>query len=488
MSKIEIKSTFMLPLISIPEVVKHYAPHFESAFTQADYKHFQRYISGLIVSENKTIEGINRLFVLEPRNQSTLNRFLTASKYDVSNLHRLRLELLNSQEQTRLKGEGHAGGVVSLDDTMLMHYGKCFDQIAYLKDHATDSYMWAHNLVNLHYSDDKTDYPLSFELWKPMNVETVATAIQDAGYLIKSSKKELKQTAPKKWKQHLRYLYKKHCGDERVRSSYRSKLTIGQDLLRDFYRAHPLDIPVAFDKWFTNPAFCRYIDEDLEKGYVGGLKSSEKILRAGGKTISVGDFVKSLHEEHLTQSPEEEPRKQPVFGKVTIRYKGKKEVYYNYCKVHHICGYGRQRLLISYSNPELTGTARVFISNRLKWRSHQMARVGRHRWPVEEYHKEGKAEGLNKYQTRNFKAIEKHIAMVAVVYSILQHSRHDSVLLNNLREQLDIKNIEGSLAFWRRAAQAQALWLLVQWLKVSIQEGMSLQQIVQTLIPAYGLS
>lgn len=477
----------MLPLVSIPEVVKHYAPHFKTVFTESEYNHFERYISGLIVSENKTIEGINRLFVLEPKNQSTLNRFLTASKYNIASVHQSRLKLLNGQEQTRLKGAGHAAGVASLDDTMLMHYGKCFDEIAYLKDHATDSYMWAHNLVNLHYSDDLTDYPLSFELWKPMDVDAVARAVEQAGYTIKPVKKELKQTAPKKWKQHITYQYKKHCSNECIRASYRSKITIGQDLLRDFYQAHPLDIPIAFDKWFTNPAFCKYIDQDLDKGYVGGLKSSEHLLRAGGKKISVGDFVQHLHQEHLAKSPEEQ-KSNPVFGKVTIRYKGKKEVYYNYCKVHHICGYGRQRLLISYSNSDLTSAARVFISNRLKWRCHQMTRVGRHRWPVEEYHKEGKAEGLDKYQTRDFEAIEKHIAMVAVVYSILQHARHDSVLLNNLQKQLDIKNIEGSLAFWRRATQAQALWLLVQWLDSAIQKGTSLQEIMQTLVPAFGLT
>lgn len=477
----------MLPLVSIPEIVNHYAPHFKAAFTAAEYVHFERYISGLIVSENKTIEGINRLFVLEPKDQSTLNRFLTNSKYDVSTLYELRLALLNSQEQTKLKGAGHAAGVASLDDTMLMHYGKCFDEIAYLKDHATDRYMWAHNLVNLHYSDDVTDYPLSFELWKSMDVEAVAAAVLRAGYKIKPAKQKLKETAPKKWKQHMTYQYKKHIKDERVRSSYRSKITIGQDLLRNFYEQHPLDIPVAFDKWFTNPAFCKFIDQDLAKGYVGGLKSDAKLLRAGGKKMEVGDFVKQLHQEHLSKTPEEQ-KKNPVFGKVTIRYKGKKEVYYNYCKVHHICGYGRQRLLISYSNSDLTGTARVFISNRLKWRSHQMTRVGRHRWPVEEYHKEGKAEGLDKYQTRNFKAIEKHIAMVAVVYSILQYARHDSVLLNNLQKQLHIENIEGSLAFWRRATQAQVLWLLIQWIEGAMQKGRSLQEIMQTLTPAYGLT
>ena len=55
----------MIPLIDIPEIVKHYSPKFESVFTASDFSKFQKYISGLIVSENKTVEAINRLFVLD---------------------------------------------------------------------------------------------------------------------------------------------------------------------------------------------------------------------------------------------------------------------------------------------------------------------------------------------------------------------------------------------------------------------------------------
>jgi hypothetical protein len=41
-------------------------------FSPEAFIQFERYISGLIVSENKTIDGINRLFVFESRNQSSL--------------------------------------------------------------------------------------------------------------------------------------------------------------------------------------------------------------------------------------------------------------------------------------------------------------------------------------------------------------------------------------------------------------------------------
>jgi hypothetical protein len=121
----------------------------------------------LIVSENKTVEGINRLFVVESRNQSSLNRLLTKSPFTLGVLNRKRLNLLASLSGTQIKQRG----VLSLDDTLLTHYGRHFDQIAYLFDHTQGCYVWAHNLVSIHYSDDQTDYPLLFQLWKPVDLD-----------------------------------------------------------------------------------------------------------------------------------------------------------------------------------------------------------------------------------------------------------------------------------------------------------------------------
>ena len=69
-----------------------------------------RYLSGLTISENKTVDGINRLFVIESRHQSNLNHRLTAGLFSEAVLNRQRLALLNSLEGTRVKPKG----VVSL--------------------------------------------------------------------------------------------------------------------------------------------------------------------------------------------------------------------------------------------------------------------------------------------------------------------------------------------------------------------------------------
>jgi hypothetical protein len=77
----------MLPLVEFPEIVQHYAPFFRSVFSSEALIEFERYISGLIVSENKTVDGINRLFVIESRNQSSLNCLLTESPFSLVDLN-----------------------------------------------------------------------------------------------------------------------------------------------------------------------------------------------------------------------------------------------------------------------------------------------------------------------------------------------------------------------------------------------------------------
>ncbi len=189
----------MFPLVEFPELVQHYAPFFKDVFSAEALIEFKRYISGLIVSENKTIDGINRLFVVESRNQSSLNRLLTGSPFSLETLNQARLDLLASLPGTQMKPKG----VLSVDDTLLMHYGQDFEQIAKLWDHVSGSYVWAHDLVTIHYSDDETDYPVLFQLWVPVDLEKLEQGIRAAGIPIKASKEALKDTDPQKWRGYL---------------------------------------------------------------------------------------------------------------------------------------------------------------------------------------------------------------------------------------------------------------------------------------------
>ena len=104
----------MIPLVAFPAVVERYAPVFADVFSAEAFIEFKRYISGLIVSENKTVDGINRLFVFESRNQSSLNRLLTVSPFSLAALNQARLAVLASVPATHRKPKG----VLSVDDTL----------------------------------------------------------------------------------------------------------------------------------------------------------------------------------------------------------------------------------------------------------------------------------------------------------------------------------------------------------------------------------
>jgi hypothetical protein len=467
----------MLPLVEFPELVAHYAPHFAKVFSPEALIEFERYISGLIVSENKTVDGINRLFVIESRNQSSLNRLLTESPFSLEDLNQARLALLESLAGTRRK----ALGVLGVDDTLLTHFGQDFEQIALLFDHTTGAYVWAHNLVTIHYSDDETDYPLLFCLWEPVDLEKLEQGIRAAGIPLKGSKEALKESDPRKWRGYLMGVWRRRQKSHpELQALYDSKLILVEKMLTQWVEHHPEEKhPVTFDTWFTQPDFCRFLDQTLKLPYVGTLAETDKVYLETGP-MSLKDFAEQLKAAHLEAL---QNQGQPIFKKITIHYKGQRESYYSYCRTHHLHSFGKQRLVINYRRADLSDNPTFYISNRLYWQAIGITRIRRHRWPVEVYHEEGKAEGLDQYQLRRFSAVQRHVALVAVVYSLLRAAQHDPDLQKKLQHQLQ-QQLTGGPATWRRASQAQALWCLAGFISFGLTQGHSLPQIMAPLIQA----
>ncbi len=69
----------MLPIVKYPSFVEDFPPRLDSVFTQPQLKHFARYLTGLVVCENKTATGMNRSF-MGRKDQSAPNHWLTDSR------------------------------------------------------------------------------------------------------------------------------------------------------------------------------------------------------------------------------------------------------------------------------------------------------------------------------------------------------------------------------------------------------------------------
>ncbi len=471
-------------LVKCPEIVEQYSPSYEDLFSVEGYRYFRRYISGLLVSENKTLEAINRLFIIEKRNQSSFNRFVNGQHFDIEMINKRRLAFMQQNEGTCFKTLSTNQGVLSLDDTLLSHYGSHMEHIYNLYDHVHKHYTLAHNLVSLYYSDDQTDYPVFQDLWIPADWESIALKMKDLGIHINEQKWEQRQSNPQKWRNYMRDRfrdYKEKHPDLKV--LYDTKLDIGLSLLRQFGKQYPnVNLPVAMDSGYTAADLCQAIDQELNMTYVGSLADYQIVVLSGGEEVTLADFTKRLIEQHK-QHKNPENTVEPKFFKTSVHYKGRTDTFYAYCANHKLKGYSKkQRLVISFKEKDLTDVPRYSISNRLNWFASQILRVRRHRWPVETYHQEGKEEGLDKYQLRDFGAIKTHIAFVSIAYSMLKYAKHDPKLLSMLRQRLDTEPI-GSLPFLRKIVQADCIVHLIEFIFLNYQLGKSIQDITAQIVP-----
>jgi hypothetical protein len=221
------------------------------------------------------------------------------------------------------------------------------------------------------------------------------------------------------------------------------------------------------------------LDATLKLPYVGTLSDEDLVvLKRGAERLDV--FAERLKQEHLDAVEHSRP---PIFKRITIPYKGDKEHYYSYCATHRLHNFGPHRLVINHRQADLSDNPVFLMSNRLYWQAPGITRIRRHRWPVEVYHEEGKAEGLDQYQLRDFQAIERHVAFVAVVYSLLRAAQHDPALRNKLQRELKLE-LEGSAAFWRRVTQAQSLWNLGVFIEAGLSQDQTLRQVMKPLLRA----
>jgi len=466
-------------LLDFPSIVKRYAAHFEGCFTPEGYLHFQKALSGFIAADNKTLEAINRMFILEPRNQSSFNRFFNRQNFDLDQLNDKRLDMLQQLDGTRFKARGgkEKGGVLSVDNSLLKHYGKHFDNIYYHYDYVHKCHRWAHDLVTLHYSDDQTDYPVYYQLWGPPDWEAVARFFMEKGFTINEAKWAKRQEQPKKWRNYIRARYKD--GRKKypeIKHIYKTKNHIGEELIRKFCSQHPQwQFPVALDSGFTSAEMCRVIAQELKRDYVGALREDQLLIQAGNKEVLLKDFVSKLKQEHRTGKP--------VFRKVGYTYKGEKQTAYAYFANHRVKGFERkQRLVISFLKEGLSDRPNFTVTNRLDWYPSGILRIRRHRWPVETYHQEGKDEGLEKYQVRNYKAIQSYIAFIVVAYSMLKCTAHDDALLSSIQQRLQT-GADGTLPFLRRLMKAEGLLVLIEYILAMQHQGNSLENIFQALAP-----
>lgn len=144
-----------IPIVDTPRELKRFINQYKPYFTKKQFNHFERLITGLIVSENKTIQEINDCF--GECNQSSLNRFVNSS-WDLDSINRARINHVKSF--TRL-----SKGIFICDPTMLHKTGKKMEKANYHYSGKTKKTEWGHLLVNNLFYNEKIHFPISSPIY-----------------------------------------------------------------------------------------------------------------------------------------------------------------------------------------------------------------------------------------------------------------------------------------------------------------------------------
>jgi hypothetical protein len=108
------------------------------------FQHFQHYLTGLIVLDNKSLAHITRC-VLESADTTNLSRFFSEAPWFQERVNDRRLTSLLQQTQA-VRGP-KADAVLVLDDPLCEHVGSLFDYVDRHDNHGDDTYPLAHNPV-----------------------------------------------------------------------------------------------------------------------------------------------------------------------------------------------------------------------------------------------------------------------------------------------------------------------------------------------------
>jgi SRSO17 transposase len=400
-----------LPIVAPAPIVTAHADIFRDLFeNRCQFRHFQNYLTGLIVLDNKSLANITRC-VLESADKTNLSRFFSDAPWFQKQVNDRRVAYL--LQQTKEVHGPKADAALILDDTLCEHVGSLFEYVDRHYNHGDDTYPLAHNPVTSYYISGPVRFPVDLRLYRRYEEcthweEFVHKHFPDR--LIPTKKKERtrlhKAVDP---------ILLDDPAFQELHQQFRTKIDLGIDLLEAAIQ-HKVPFRVLlFDSWYLAEelvSLARYWKKDwisllkknrnLETNSFVLKDAAGKPLHLAGPHIAVEDLVPLIPPT--------------AYRAVTVG----DTTYWTFTLAVRLPGLGKVRLVVSFKTAELTGTYAVLVSNRVDWNAQRIITLYLQRWPIETFYQDGKTHlGLDEYRMRNAEAIGKHWCLVFVAYSLL---------------------------------------------------------------------
>lgn len=400
-----------LPIVNVAPLVKKHSEQFRKVFAnRKQFRHFENYLTGLMVLENKSMANIARC-LLDSADKTNISRYLSEAPWRYERLNDERVKYMQSQT---VANQGSASeSVLAIDDTLCEDVGSLFDYVDHHYNHSTGQHPLAHNLVTSHYVSGAVRYPVDASLYRRYEEFTNWETFVQKHFPVTEIPKQAKARAAfhKRVDEHL-LTDPDFCA---LDEAFKTKITIAGELVEKAVERKLLFDWVLFDGWYLAPDFLALLTR-LNKDWVSLLKQNRN-LETNSFQLRDADGNRIAFDRSQIKVSELVPLIPPhAYQPITIDHR----IYYTFTMTVRIPSLGKVRIIVSFNNPALQGNYVVLVTNRTDCNAKRIISTYLLRWPVETFYQDGKQLlGLDEYCMRIAQAFQKHWSLVFVAYSLL---------------------------------------------------------------------
>ena len=446
----------MLPMVGVPETIRKGLQPYRELFRRAEgFEYVSRYVAGLIVSPNKTLQGIyaNQVWEDHKPTRRTMHEAVFEAGWEAEELLPRHRTLIAPEHR------GRGREVISLDWTVVHHergphiYG------------TTKSYDYVERRMG--------------------RFQTVVTSVIANRQLIDGI--DVRRQVPTVCKEEETYLKATvHAGYEQMEQArtrllellhhlehklaYKKRTEIVVEMVQQLEEEGKFSqADYAFDNGVLTIELTRLI-ESKGKQWVSELESSRHILwKDAWQRI---DKVATELRQHHPES----------FRRVQVRCRnGERKEFWTFTKTMRLKRYERKRIAIGHERSDLTDTPRFLVTDAVHWESGRMIETWRFRRAAEVFHEFSKqGPGLEAAQVRNEEAVQRHLRLSCLAQSLLQRTP----VVASTSEQFAFAQGEPTFGQRCRTITREVFLSLLSFAQRLFAGGYSCAQVAEALMPA----
>ena len=447
----------MVPLVGVPETIRRGLAPYREVFCRAEgFDHGSRYVTGLLLSPNKTLQGLYDAQVWEPgapRSRRAMHEAVFAAGWAA--------DALMPHHRAVIAGAHRGCGreVISLDWTYAHHErGSKIWGVKKAWDHVAQRLAPYQTGVTTVIANRARLDGIEMLVQQPSRQDEELAYLQETGRASYAQMEEARERV-------LELLHHRvHCLGDKKRPEL--ALDIVQQLEQE---GHFSSAPYTFDHGVLSLELSRGI-ERAGKHWVSELECSRHIQWQGQwqRVDTVAHMLQQAHPES--------------FRAVRVHCRnGQTKLLWAFTKGVRLKRYGRKRLVIVYEQQDLGDTPRFLLTDALHWDSRRVIETWSYRWTSEIFHEFVKQVcGLEAAQVRKEEAVKRHFRLSCVAQSLLQQAPASGA------ETERFAFAQGAITIGQkvRTIARDALQSLLKLVEQLLAEGHSCEHILGVLMPA----